>query len=528
MTGTTGTSDGQSVAVRQYFEVPRRRWRIVLAVALIGVAAVVGYAQLASGRYEASTIVRVNPIGTDPFTSGRTADQLVNTDSEAQLARSSEVAEAAAELLSPAGDPETMRAGLTVTAASDTASLTLSYAGDSRQDAVDGANAFAQAYLEHREAEARDQQRQMLDNVEESLGEARDDLIAAEDALAAAEAGSREVQEADADRQIADRSIQSLSTRRGDLQSLVFEPGTVLREAEQAAPASFAGGPAFLVGGALAALVLALLAAFARDGLDRRVRSGHDVSRAVRAPLLAEIPGGPGAPLLEDPDGDAAESYRVLRAHLMPALRRADIRVLLVADLTQGRAGTAGAALAVALAQAHSGVALLIPGWSNPGAAGLAALGEGGGFSSLMPGAVPGMTSPADTLRSTSVPGLRAAYGGDVRSLLGSGHFDALVAELTTTDGYVVLDASGQLSRSETLAMAGAAGAAVVVGQRGRTLSPELSALATDLERLGTPVAGCAVVTTARRGGGRTRAARHDAAPAPAAQKHRRPEGSLR
>ncbi len=525
MTGTPGTSDGQSVAVRQYFEVPRRRWRIIVVVALVGVAAVVGYAQLASSRYEAATIVRVNPIGTDPFTSGRTADQLVNTDSEAQLAKSSEVAEAAADLLSPNGDPDVMRGGLTVTAASDTASLTLSYAADSQQGALDGANAFARAYLEQREAEARDQQEHMLDNIEESLGEARDDLIAAEEALASAESGSREAQEADADRQIADRSIQSLSTRRGDLQSLAFEPGTVLREAEQATPASLAGGPTFLVGGSLAALVLALLAAFARDGLDRRVRSGRDVGRAVRAPLLVEIPGGPGAPLIEEPDGDAAESYRVLRAHLLPALRRADIRVLLVADLTHGRAGTAGASLAVAIAQAHSGVALLVPGWSSPGAAGLSALGDGGGGpATLMPGAVPGMPGAADALRRTTVPGLRAAYGDGVRPLLGSERFDALVEELIATDGYVVLDASGQLSRSETLAMAGAAGAAVVVGQRGRTLSPDLSTLATDLERLGTPIAGCAVVTTRRAGG----ATRKDAAAAPAPQKHRRPEHSLR
>jgi capsular polysaccharide biosynthesis protein/Mrp family chromosome partitioning ATPase len=530
----TGTSDAQSVDVRQYLEVPRRRWRIVLIVALVGIIAFAGYAQLASSSYEATSVVRIDPIGADPFTSGRTADQLVNTDSEAQIARSSDVAERAAELLSPAGDPEAMRDGLAVTAAADTASLTLAYTADTRQAAVEGANAFAQAYLDNRQGEAREQQRSMLRNVEVSIGAAREELIAAEEEVADAEEGTQEWQEANADRQIANSSIQNLSARRTELETLAFSPGTVLREAEQASPASMAGGTMFLVAGVLASLVVALLAAFVRDGLDKRVRTGRDVSQAVRAPLLAEIPAPSAAPLVDDPGGVAAESYRLLRAQLVPAARRAGSgRVLLVADLTHAnRSGTAGASLAVAIAQAQNNVALLMPGWPSSEAAGLGALdGTAQGYAPMMqgsavPGAMPGGAG-GDALVPTSVPGLRVAYGDGLRTLMASDHFQVLMADLTANNGYVVLDASGQLTRSEILTLAGVSGAAVVVGRVARTRSTELESLAIGLEQLGTPIAGCAVVVSGRKTGNRERQERFErqdqnAAAAPGGQRHRR------
>jgi hypothetical protein len=52
------------------------------------------------------------------------------------------------------------------------------------------------------------------------------------------------------------------------------------------------------------------------------------------------------------------------------------------------------------------------------------------------------------------------------------------------------------------LTLAGVPGAvAVVVGEVGRSTVPELEELALGLERLGTPVAGCAVIGGGRRSG---------------------------
>jgi capsular polysaccharide biosynthesis protein len=507
----------------------------MLLVALVGIAGFATYAQVGSSSYEASAIVRVNPIGTDPFASGRTPDQLVNTDAEAQNARSVDLAERLAELLGSSDDADAVRGRMSVKASSDTASLTLTYTAGARQAARDGANAYAQAFLDQREAEAREQQEALLANVEESLNGAREDLIAAEEAEADAEAGSREAQEAAADRQIADRSIQSLSARRGDLQSMSLDPGRVLREAESASPASLAGGATFLAGGVLASLVLALLAAFAREGMDKRAHSARDIGQAAHAPVLAEIPrGGSGAPLLEDSSGPVAEAYRQLRAQLLPALRRAGTRVIVVAD-PGGAApsGTAGAGLAVAIAQAGHDVVLLMPGWPSGEAAGLGALdgaraSQGAqstqstqAFATLLRGARE--ANGGEVVRLTSVPGLRAAHGDAAHALVAGEDGQALVADLAASGGYVVLDASGRLSRSEILTLAGLPGAvAIVVGQVGRSTVPELEELALSLERLGTPIAGCAVVVGRAGRGERSQPGDREDRGAPAGGSHRR------
>ncbi|WP_326599685.1 hypothetical protein [Streptomyces sp. NBC_01803] len=495
MSGTT--PDVRSVDVRRYFEVPRHRWRTVLAVAVLGVGAVGGYAALAPSSYEATSLVRVSPVGTDPFSSGRTPDQLVNTDSEAQIARSSDVAGLAAASLPGGRSPEAMRAHLAVTPSSDTATLRLTYDAGSQQAAIEGVNAFATAYLAHREADARARQEEMLRDVEEALDEARAALLTAEEALASAVEGSAQAREADADRQFALRDVQALSDRRGDLRAVSFEPGSVLDEADRAAAGSPADDTLFLAGGVLAALVLAVAAAFARDRLDRRVGSGRGAGEAAGAPLLAEIPVGTASlALVEDPAGPAAESYRMLRALLVPALRRRGTRVLLVADLT-GPAHRAlpGANLATALAEALGDVVLLTPGWRGAAAPALAPLAAAGGTGKV-------------TLHTTTVTGLRVAHGeatdGGLRDVIAGEEFRTLVTELTDGGAWVVLDSSGDLTPSEVITLAGTAGAAVLVARSRETATADLASLATALERLDTPIAGCALVVPAP-----TRKARH-------------------
>jgi polysaccharide biosynthesis transport protein len=74
--------------------------------------------------------------------------------------------------------------------------------------------------------------------------------------------------------------------------------------------------------GALAGLVLGLLAAFARESLDRRVRSAHDVQEELGAPVLTRVPDTAlgsaglarnGRPPMADLD---FEAFRVLRMNL--------------------------------------------------------------------------------------------------------------------------------------------------------------------------------------------------------------------
>lgn len=484
--------DGASVDIRSYLDVPRRRWRTIVIIALIGIIAIVGYTQLVPPSYKATAEVRINPVTVDLSTNSRPTDDLVNTQTEAQIAKAPGISESVVKRLgSPKSAAKKMREQLTVTPSSDTATMEITYAAPEKKDAINGANAFAQVYLDNRNVTAAAERDRQLGSVGNSIAAAQRGLINANKVIATAEGGTDQMRKATSDRELYTRQINSLTERRNEVLTLAVNPGTIIRRAGATAPQSSTQSPLFLAGGVLGAIVLGLVGGFIRDQMDKRVLAGRDVARAVHAPLLADIPAS-GVPVA---DGAAAEAYRKLRAQLLPALRRRDTRVILVVDLTHGsRTGTPGANLAVSLARARNNVALLLPGWADADAAGLDELGGG---STTVESAL----SPGGTLPATNIGGLSIAYGGPdregLRDLVASEGFRGLVADLAARDdGYVVLDASGELSQSELLSLAGVAGAAVIVGQVVRTTTTEAGELATELERLGTPIAGCAVIGT--------------------------------
>lgn len=484
--------DGASVDIRSYLDVPRRRWRIVAIVAVLGILAVVGYVKLIPPSYKATAVVQIDPVGVNLSSNSRPADDLVNTQTEAQIVKTPGISEAVAERLgSPASAAKKMRERLTVTPSSDTATVEITYAAPKKKDAINGANTFAQVYLDHRNVVAREQQERQLNALRQAVAAAQRGLIAANKTIATAKPRTDQMRKATSDRELLTRRISSLTERQNDVLTIATEPGTIIRRGGTTPPKSSTQSPLFLAGGVLGAIVLGLVVAFVRDRMDKRVLAGRDIARVVHAPLLVNIPTASGVPLSDDA---AAESYRKLRALLLPALKRRDTRVILVVDLTHGGgSGTPGANLAVSLARARNNVALLLPGWTDADAAGLGELGGGAAT-------VEAALSPRGGLQASNVRGLSLAVGGadrdGLRDLLASEGFRAMVVDQAARDdGYVVLDASGDLSQSELLSLAGVAGAALVVGQVIQTTTTEAAAIATELERLGTPIAGCAVIT---------------------------------
>src|SRR5260370_36510046 len=97
MRHTSGPEDLQLV---DYTGVLRRRWRLIVAVAVIGTLGGVGYFKAAHKVYIATASVYVTATaGTaNQVANGRTTGA-VNLDTEAQIARSVTVAQAAAHLM---------------------------------------------------------------------------------------------------------------------------------------------------------------------------------------------------------------------------------------------------------------------------------------------------------------------------------------------------------------------------------------------------------------------------------------------
>lgn len=109
--------------------------------------------------------------------------------------------------------------------------------------------------------------------------------------------------------------------------------------------------------GLLLGLVLGLGSAFLRDTLDQRIRSGEEIAERLDLPLLARLPEPPARlrsayklSMLEEPDGDHAEAFRVLRTNLDFVNLERGTRVWMVTSALEGEGkSTTTANLAVAL-----------------------------------------------------------------------------------------------------------------------------------------------------------------------------------
>lgn len=149
-------------------------------------------------------------------------------------------------------------------------------------------------------------------------------------------------------------------------EALITGNTTVIRDAtnaKQIQPRPVRNG--FLAAGL--GLIFAIVLAFLRDALDTRIRSAEEIGERLGVPLLARIPEPPRRlrarnrlVMLAEPNGTAAEPFRMLRTNLdFVNLQRA-ARAIMVTSATEGEGkSTTAANLAVALARAGKHVVLV-------------------------------------------------------------------------------------------------------------------------------------------------------------------------
>ena len=90
-----------------YMFVLRRQWRVVVAGAVLGAIAAVGYLVLAPQTVTATTTINLNVITTEPFSAQRAASGLLDDATETAIARSHVVASRASDLLDGLDDAST-------------------------------------------------------------------------------------------------------------------------------------------------------------------------------------------------------------------------------------------------------------------------------------------------------------------------------------------------------------------------------------------------------------------------------------
>lgn len=234
----------------------RRRWLTVLLALLLGGLAGAAFAAATPDRYEATTSLVVSPVVSNPLTGSR---EDVNIRTEQEILGSREVARRAAASLELSDAGESLRGDVEVAAPLGSQILQVTVRADTPQEAADGADAIAAAYLELRQEAAANLTARYLEGVDQQIEDLR----------------------AEPSTPTADALIENLQQQRTSVAPSDQEPGRIIGAA---VPPSAPSGPGLLItvaGAAMAGLLLGVAAAVLRERLDPWVRSADRLELAA-------------------------------------------------------------------------------------------------------------------------------------------------------------------------------------------------------------------------------------------------------
>ncbi|MBE2999234.1 hypothetical protein IDM40_11035 [Nocardiopsis sp. HNM0947] len=479
----------------------RRRRTIVLTGLLGGLAVAVAALAALPSAYTATTTVQVRPPGAAE--AGGVPDDAPGRDldiaAEVQLAGSELTAAVVSETRGEDGlSPAELADRVHVEAPSDGDVLEIAYTAPTPEQARDGADGWAEAYL----ATRAQQTQALLATHLEALRDEQEVLYAQLTQVEGDAARTEALQQ-----EVADLSgvVASLTAM-----AQTADPGTVVDPADTPGSASAPSPLLWLFGGPAAGLALGLAAAYVRDRLDPRVRDGVQAARLSGSPVLMEmpVPARLDELLCEPFDEHSSGGQRANAcAHLLRSRlgvrKGADeeeqpegaegAQVVLVTSVTPGRSGPRAAVdLSAALARTGSET-LLVCADPSPAPLGLP---EGPGLAeALVDGEDPG----ALTVRPDSVPRLRVLRHGRPGT---SAPVQATVVhdllELLRPDAdHTVLTSTAGTGRADVEALMGVADALVPVVELGRSRREDLASLVRAAELSGTAVPGVVVLVHA-------------------------------
>ena len=511
-TTTGGAPAPRGDDVADYVDVARRRWRWVALGLLVGLAAALVVALALPRPYVARTSVLVEPTGV--ALSGGTRSTTVNLDTEAQVVRSSEVEQRAADLLGDAA-PAELAGAVDVTVPANSQVLVIAFEAADPDAAAAGARAYAQAYLDNRTAQVADVVESSVEAIEEDVAELDGQLTSASRDVEQQPVDAASRVAADSRRTLLIRQIGDLTARAAQLREAAGAPGRVISDARVPDEPAGASTVELLGGGAGAGLVLGALLALVRERADPRLRTARGLGEEAGVPVLAVLP-RPGG-------GDDAEALARLRNVLAARLDEPRPVLLLTGADERVPVGPVVHGLAGALAAAGRDVLVVDLLDGGPG--------SGRGLADLLAG--DGGSLPAGREEVVGSGRLRVLGAGErperLEGLLAAPSAAGVVAGLRQ-EGDLVLVAGPPAPRAASQDLAALADHVVPVVLLGSTRRDDLARSVEQAAEVGGSPLGLVVLEGSRRGrghaGGSATAALPPApAPAPAAATPAAPAG---
>ncbi|MPZ27109.1 MAG: lipopolysaccharide biosynthesis protein [Micromonosporaceae bacterium] len=530
----------------------RHRWWLVALVTGLGLAAAGGWLHARPPVWESATSVLVHPAGQDANVVGGRTQGEVNLDTEAQLVRSTAVAAGAAELLGLDPAPTDLARRVGVTVPPNTSVLTITFTAATPAEAQAGAQAFAEAYLDHRAQSARADLAAQAEAIEAMLDELGGRLADLNQRLAQTATSTAAAVNLDSQRGMVASQMNSLTDRLNALTTATVSPGTVISEARLPEQPSRPEPAVVLASGAALGLVAGLGAAGLGERLARRVRRPTDLPRRLGVPVLAAFTAAnrPPAEEIASPYAPAGRTFDRLRNEVIASERSSGAsdavgfttserssrasdavgftaserssgasdaaagqpvgtgrgRVIVVTSPTGGPAtGPVAGLVATNLAASMSrcGHDTVLVEAAAPGTAGsltrLLGVAAAPGLSEVLAG----RTSLADALqRPARYPRLQVmTMGGTATAtgLLQSPALRTVLAALTTQAGYVVVEAPATAMSADAQSLAGHADLALLAVEARRTRLADVVDAAAQLRQVATPLLGAVVVPPRRR-----------------------------
>ncbi|WP_336652851.1 MULTISPECIES: hypothetical protein [unclassified Leucobacter] len=302
------TAYDQTLGISRYLAVLRRQRWVAITGVVVGVAAAGIYLLVAPHTVTATTAVNLNVITTEPFNQQRPASGLLDAATEADIASSHAVAEGAAKLLGGAFSASQVRALSRVSSSGGASVVRVSFTAPTEKEAVRGADAIAQAYLEFRSDQAQQRIDTMLTSMNSRVEKLNDALLEANRELVSAQPGSTDYAQAVSQQQQIQVELDSLLSQRNALSTVDTTGGIVLTSARDSELEQSPSARTTLATGLAGGLVLGIIAAFVRNPFDRRLRSASDIVDALGAPALADLDPRHG----EVSDDAAQEQMRIV------------------------------------------------------------------------------------------------------------------------------------------------------------------------------------------------------------------------
>ena len=248
-----------------------------------------------------------------------------------------------------------LRTHVEVTNPVGTLVLRIAFTGSSPRRAQAGAQAFAEAYLEHRRASADRIRARGIARNGSRLSQLERDLAAALDAVNAAPAGTAVRATAEGNRDDILGRITAVTAASASLERVDTEPGQIIRPAERPSAPSGPSPILVLLAAGVLGLIVGATIAFVRDRMDPRISSRRAWRAVAGTDPLAVLPAiGSASPMpaVFDPDGRTAGAFRRLRVAVWPQRGDGPQRIVVTSPTASDAADAVAGNLALTLALA--------------------------------------------------------------------------------------------------------------------------------------------------------------------------------